>query len=47
MRQYDTSCGPMSCVPTRKDGVLEFVIKALYVSGVAILLVKLQVWSFH
>ena len=21
MRHYDTSCGPMSCVPTRKDGV--------------------------
>ena len=27
MRHYDTSCGPMSCVPTRKDGVPEFVIK--------------------
>ena len=29
--RHDTSCGPMSCVPTRKDGVPEFVIKALYV----------------
>ena len=27
MRHYDTSCGLMSCVPTRKDGVPEFVIK--------------------
>ena len=27
MRHYDTSCGPMSCVQTRKDGVPEFVIK--------------------
>ena len=25
MRHYDTSCGPMSCVPMRKDGVPEFV----------------------
>ena len=31
MRHYDTLCGPMSCVPTRKDGVPEFVIKELYV----------------
>ena len=28
-RHYDTSCDPMFCVPTRKYGVLEFVIKAL------------------
>ena len=27
MRHYDTSCGPMFCVPTKKDGVPEFVIK--------------------
>ena len=27
MRHYDTSCGPMYCVPTRKDGVPELVIK--------------------
>ena len=50
MRHYDTSCGPMSCVPTRKDGVPEFVIKALYCRAVvymAIPLVNLQVWSFH
>ena len=49
MRHYDTSCGPMSCVPTRKDGVPEFVIKALYCRAVvyiAIPFVKLQVWSF-
>ena len=30
MRHYDTSCGPMSCVSMRKDGIPEFVIKALY-----------------
>ena len=38
MRHYDTSCGPMSCVPTRKDGVPEFDIKLLLLScsGVAI-----------
>ena len=30
MRHYDTSCGPMSCVPTIKDGIPEFVIKPLY-----------------
>ena len=50
MRHYDTSCGPMSCISTRKDGVPEFVIKALYcrvVVYIAIPLVKLQVWSFH
>ena len=50
MRHYDTSCGPMSCVPTRKDGVPEFVIKLLYClagSGVEIPFVKLQVWPFH
>ena len=50
MRHYDTSCGPMSCVPTKKDGVPEFVIKVLYclvVVYIAILLVKLQVQSFH
>ena len=48
MRHYDTSCGPMSCIPTRKDGVPEFVIKPLYCCrGVAIPLVKLQVRSFH
>ena len=49
MRHYDTSCGPMSCIPTRKDGVPEFVIKLLYCqcSDVAISFVKLQVWSFH
>ena len=35
MRHYDTSCGPMSCVPTRKDGVPEFVIKLLYCRAVA------------
>ena len=34
MRHYDTSCGPMSCVSTRKDGVPEFVIKALYYRAV-------------
>ena len=34
MRHYDTSCGPMSCVPTRKDGVPEFVIKLLYCRAV-------------
>ena len=34
MRNYDTSCGPMSCVPTRKDGVPEFIIKALYCRAV-------------
>ena len=46
MRHYDTSCGPVSCVPTRKDGVPEFVIKLpiLSCSGVAISFVKLQVW---
>ena len=21
MRYYDTSCGPMSCIPTRKDHI--------------------------
>ena len=30
MRHYGTSRGPMSCVPTRKDGIPEFVIKPLY-----------------
>ena len=34
MRHYDTSCGPMSCVPTRKGGIPEFVIKALYCCAV-------------
>ena len=34
MRHYDSSCGPMSCVSTRKDGVPEFVIKALYYRAV-------------
>ena len=46
MRHYDTSCGPMSCVPARKDGVPEFVIKALYCRAVVYIeipLVKLQV----
>ena len=50
MGHYDTSCGPMSCIPTRKDGVPEFVIKALYCRAVVFIvipLVKLQVWSFH
>ena len=27
MRHYDSSCGPMSCVPTRKDGVPELYKK--------------------
>ena len=40
MRHFDTSCGPMSCVPTRKDGVAEFVINILSCSGVAIPFVK-------
>ena len=35
MRHYDTSCGPMSCVPTREDGVPQFVIKHLYVTRYA------------
>ena len=45
MRHYDTSCGPMSCIPTRKDGVPEFSHQTpiLSCSGVAIPLVKLQV----
>ena len=32
MRRYDTSCtcGPMSCVPTRKEGIPQLVIKVLY-----------------
>ena len=50
MGHYDTSCGPMSCIPTRKDGVPEFIIKALYCRAVVFIvipLVKLQVWSFH
>ena len=34
MRHYDTSCGPMSYVPMRKDGVPEFMIKALYCCAV-------------
>ena len=48
MRHYDTSCGPMSYVPTRKNVIPEFVIKPyiLLCSGVAIPFVKLQVWSF-
>ena len=38
MRHYDNSCGPMSCIPIRKDGVPEFVIKTpiLSCSDVAI-----------
>ena len=49
MRHYDTSCGPMSCIPKRKDGVPEFLIKPpiLSCSGIATPLVKLQVWSFY
>ena len=31
---YDTSCGPMSSVPMRKDGVPEFVFKLLYCRAV-------------
>ena len=34
MRHYDTSCGPMSCVSTRKDDVPEFVIKPVYCRAV-------------
>ena len=34
MRHCDTSCGPMSCIPTRKDGVPELVIKFLYCRAV-------------
>ena len=30
MRHHDTSCGPMSCVPPRKNGIPEFVFKPLY-----------------
>ena len=49
MRHYDTSCGPMSCVPTRKGWRTRIRHKTLILScsGVAIPLVKLQVWSFH
>ena len=49
MRYFDTSCGSMSCVSTRKDGVPEFMVKALYIlscSGIGIPLVKFQMWSF-
>ena len=35
IRHYDISCGPMSCVPTREDGVPEFLIKLLYCRAVA------------
>ena len=34
MTRYDTSCGPMSCIPTRKDDIPEFLIKALYCRAV-------------
>ena len=36
----------LSCVPTRKDGIPEFVMSCSG-TGVAIPLVKLQVRSFH
>ena len=32
--RQDWSFGPMSCVPTTKDGVPEFVIKAIYYRAV-------------
>ena len=51
MRHYDTSCGPMSCVPTRKDGVPEFVIKTLFCRAVVFSeitsVVILQMVSLH
>ena len=55
MRHYDTSCGPMSCVSTRKDGVPEFVIKALYVvqwcsdtnSEITSVVISLMVSLYH
>ena len=50
MRHYDTSCGPMSCVPMRKDDVytrIRHQTPILSCSGVAIPIVKLQVQSFH
>ena len=42
MRHYDTSCGPMSCVLTRKDGTPEFVIKALYYRAVVYIAIPLD-----
>ena len=49
MRHYDNSCGPMSCVPTRKNGRNRICHQTpiLSCNGVAISFVKLQVWSFH
>ena len=55
MRHYDTSCGSISCVPMRKDGVPEFVIKALYyrewysdtISEMTALVISLMVSIYH
>ena len=52
MRPCDTSCGPMSCVPMRKDGIPEFVINSssnpyIVMQWCSDTFVKLQVWSFH
>ena len=52
MRHYDTSCGPMSCVPTRKDDLPEFVIKALQwysdtISEMITLVISLMVSIYH
>ena len=56
MRHYNTSCSPMycNCVPTRKDGVPEFTIKALYVvqwysdtiSEITSVVISLMVYSY-
>ena len=46
MRHYDTSCGPMSCVPTRKDGI-RHQTPILSCSGVAIPLVKFRYKCGH
>ena len=55
MRHYYTSCGPMSCVPTRKDGIPELFIKHPYVvqwcsdtiSEMTTLVISLMVLLYH
>ena len=51
MRHYDTSCGPIYVLHTNekewRTKILRDQTPILSCSGVAIPLVKLQVWPFH